>query len=65
MAVEQGGFSREATELALDHVADTAVVRAYDRGERLAERERLALWWNNQLCPPAIAVPPLRLHKAG
>jgi integrase len=42
-------FSREAVELALDHIADNAVVRAYDRGERLHERQRLAEWWDRQL----------------
>ncbi|HEY4303003.1 MAG TPA: integrase arm-type DNA-binding domain-containing protein [Gemmatimonadaceae bacterium] len=49
LAIEQGGFSRDATELALDHIHDTAVVRAYDRGDRRDERIRLALWWDAQL----------------
>lgn len=49
LAIEVGGFSRDATELALDHVHDTAVVRAYDRGERFEERKRLAAWWDAQL----------------
>lgn len=42
--LEQGGFSRDATELALDHIHDTDVVRAYDRGERLEERIRMDRW---------------------
>lgn len=42
-------FSREAVELALDHVADNAIVRAYDRGERLEERVRLMYWWDAAL----------------
>lgn len=43
------GFSRDAVELALDHVHDNDVVRAYDRGERLLERIRLMNWWGEQL----------------
>jgi integrase len=46
---KENTFSRDCVELALDHVADTAVVRAYDRGERLEERRRLAAWWDAQL----------------
>lgn len=49
LAIEVGGFSRDATELALDHVFDSATVRAYDRGERREERIRLANWWGSQL----------------
>ncbi len=43
------GFDREAVELALDHVHDNDVARAYDRGERLDLRVELATWWNEQL----------------
>lgn len=43
------GFERDAVELALDHVHDNDVARAYDRGERLAERVKLAEWWNEAL----------------
>lgn len=43
------GFSKDVVELALDHVTDTATVRAYDRGERLEERKKLAAWWDSQL----------------
>lgn len=42
-------FPREAVDRALDHVGDSAVARAYDRGERLADRRRLAAWWDAQL----------------
>lgn len=45
------GFSREVVELALDHIHDTAVARAYDRGERISERRRLMDWWDSQLQP--------------
>ncbi|MDP9176742.1 MAG: site-specific integrase [Gemmatimonadota bacterium] len=59
---KENGFSREAVELALDHIADNAVVRAYDRGERLEERTRLAHWWDAQLVAAQLreAVTPLR-----
>lgn len=43
------GFSRDVVELTLDHVHDNAVARAYDRGERMAERIRLMYWWDAQL----------------
>jgi integrase len=43
------GFSRDVVELTLDHAHDTAVARAYDRGERLAERVKLMHWWDTQL----------------
>lgn len=43
------GFSKDVVELALDHVTDTATVRAYDRGERLVERKKLAVWWDAEL----------------
>ena len=43
------GFSKEAVHLALDHVHASDVARAYDRGERLQERQRLAQWWDAQL----------------
>jgi hypothetical protein len=43
------GFERDVVELALDHVHDSEVVRAYDRGERLAQRIKLMNWWDEQL----------------
>jgi integrase len=43
------GFGRDAVELALDHVHDEAVARAYDRGQRLLERVKLADWWCQEL----------------
>lgn len=39
-------FSAEVVALALDHLHSSQVQRAYDRGERLAERQRLARWWD-------------------
>jgi integrase len=44
-----GGFERDVVELALDHIHDNDVVRAYDRGERLDGRIRLSTWWCDQL----------------
>lgn len=43
------GFERDVVELALDHIHDNDVVRAYDRGERLEGRIKLANWWCGQL----------------
>jgi hypothetical protein len=33
----------------MDHIHDTEVVRAYDRGERLQQRIKLMTWWGEQL----------------
>jgi integrase len=49
LAREEGGFERDVVELALDHVHDNDVVRAYDRGERLDQRVKLMNWWDTQL----------------
>jgi integrase len=43
------GFERDVVELALDHVHDTEVARAYDRGSRLQQRVRLMYWWAEEL----------------
>ena len=43
------GFDRDVVELALDHIHDNGVVRAYDRGERLQQRIALMKWWGEQL----------------
>lgn len=43
------GFDRDVVELTLDHIHDTDVVRAYDRGERLKQRIKLMSWWGEQL----------------
>jgi len=48
-AKESGLFSRDAINLTLDHVHDSEVARAYDRGERLEERIKLMTWWDAQL----------------
>lgn len=49
LARDEGGFDRDVVELALDHVHDNDVVRAYDRGERLEQRIRLMNWWDDEL----------------
>lgn len=43
------GFDREVVELALDHIHDNDIARAYDRGERLQQRVKLMTWWGEQL----------------
>lgn len=43
------GFARDVVELALDHTHDNDVARAYDRGERFAQRIELFNWWGRQL----------------
>ncbi len=58
-AREHGGFDKEVVDLYLDHVAKGEVQRAYDRGHRLAERVRLAQWWDAQLNPTPADVLPL------
>jgi len=42
-------FTRDAVELALDHLHDNEVAMAYDRGERFIERVKLFKWWGKQL----------------
>jgi integrase len=56
---KDSGWAGDVVELTLDHVHDTAVVRAYDRGERRSERIRLAVWWDAQLNPPSTDVVPI------
>jgi integrase len=45
----ENGFPQEVVELALDHIVSSEVVRAYDRGERLAQRRKLFAWWDESL----------------
>lgn len=60
------GFARDAVELALDHVHDNEVARAYDRGERFDERVKLFQWWGKQLAAAqrGAAVIPLKTKAA-
>jgi integrase len=48
-AKEDGGFDKEVVNLTLDHIHDTDVARAYDRGERLDQRVKLMKWWGDSL----------------
>lgn len=59
LAKESRQFNHDAIELSLDHIHDSAVARAYDRGERRPERIRLAQWWDAQLNPPPADVIPI------
>jgi integrase len=58
------GFDRDAVELALDHVHDNDVVRAYDRGERLEQRIKLMWWWGEQLTRAQRGAEVMPLRKA-
>jgi integrase len=49
LAKDSGLFDRQVIDLALDHVHDSEVARAYDRGERWKQRVALATWWGKQL----------------
>jgi integrase len=49
LAKDSGLFDKDAINLALDHIHDSEVARAYDRGERRAQRIALAKWWGEQL----------------
>ncbi len=46
---KDAGQDRQVVDLALDHIHDTDVARAYDRGERLQQRIELAEWWGDAL----------------
>lgn len=46
---EAADFDNQVVDLALDHIHDTAVARAYDRGQRLKQRVDLMKWWGDQL----------------
>jgi integrase len=64
-AKDDGGFERDVVELALDHIHDNDVVRAYDRGERLSQRVKLMQWWDTELsrAQAGADVVPLRASK--
>lgn len=46
---KEAGFDGEVVDLALDHVHDSEVARAYDRGERFEKRVALMHWWGSML----------------
>jgi len=41
--------SKDAVEAALDHATGSTIARAYDRGDRLAQRRELMQWWADYL----------------
>ena len=49
LAKEDGQFTKEVVDLALDHIHDSATARAYDRGGRFAQRVKLMGWWGEKL----------------
>lgn len=46
---QEAGFDSVAVDMMLDHVHDTKVALAYDRGDRRHLRLDLARWWGDQL----------------
>lgn len=64
LSKEEGGFDRDVVELALDHIYDNDIVRAYDRGERLKQRIKLMAWWNEQLAAAQRGAAVLSLARA-
>jgi integrase len=49
LAKDSGKFEKDAINLALDHIHDSEVARAYDRGQRWEQRVALGTWWGEQL----------------
>jgi len=49
-AEEQSEFDFAIKEAALGHSVDSAVVRAYQRSDRLKKRSQLVTMWSNYLC---------------
>ncbi len=49
LAKDRGKFEKDVINLALDHIHDSEVARAYDRGQRWDQRVALAKWWGEQL----------------
>jgi integrase len=62
---KENGFNRDAVELALDHIHDNEVVRAYDRGERLDERIKIMYWWDAQLLAAQHGTEAIRFQATG
>lgn len=60
----EGGFDREVVELALDHIHDTEVARAYDRGPQLKQRIKLMNWWGEQLAKAQRGADVVQLKTA-
>lgn len=59
------GFERDVVELALDHAHDNEVARAYDRGERFAQRAQLYKWWGEKLYSAQFGAQIITLKLVG
>lgn len=64
LAKESRLFDKDALKLALDHVHDSEVARAYDRGERWDQRVKIAAWWGQQLAAAQRGAQVVQLPKA-
>lgn len=49
LAKDSEKFEKDVINLALDHIHDSEVARAYDRGQRWNQRIAVAKWWGEQL----------------
>lgn len=49
LAKDSDKFDKDVINLALDHIHDGEVARAYDRGQRWNQRITLAKWWGEKL----------------
>jgi integrase len=61
---DSGLFDKQVIDLALDHVHDSEVARAYDRGERRKQRVELAMWWGKQLADAERGAEVLPLRRS-
>jgi integrase len=59
------GIDRQVVDLALDHIHDTDVARAYDRGERLQKRIQLMQWWGQALDRAQRGAEVLPIRRTG
>jgi integrase len=60
---EAADFDNQVVDLTLDHIHDTAVARAYDRGQRLQQRVALMQWWGDQLDKAEHGADVVRLER--
>jgi integrase len=62
---KENDFRKEVVDLALDHVHDSEVARAYDRGVRLTQRVDLMKWWGDSLVRAERGAEVVPLERAG
>jgi integrase len=65
LAKDSGLFDKDAINLALDHIHDSEVARAYDRGERLQKRIQLMQWWGQALDRAQRGAEVLPIRRTG